>query len=300
MTPQDNEKLFILGSSSILNNISLIIISAMNMESNASFAGGLAMMTFVAFYYLGIKPPTLGRQILFMLCFGMLLVFTVVFISNSLCVLLAASIITGKETSQAATGQVLILDDIMGSAQNIAIAIGDSAVVWRAWLLLPEGKFWKSLLTILMFANVGLLITDCVVEEIESLQRLYNILSLDWISLLASIVINLFITLFIAWKWCPVMKAPRATSPPTTAPTMVPTESVDLEEFSELLEPVGVARLLVIENDREREDGKEEDGKLGDGEDKDVENNSVEDVDGVVRNNVVDLVDDGEEVTAPS
>ncbi|KIK58742.1 hypothetical protein GYMLUDRAFT_245830 [Collybiopsis luxurians FD-317 M1] len=82
------------------------------------------------------------------------------------------------------------------------LLIGDTVVVWRAWVLLPEGKFWKILLAVLMMANIGLNIADCVVNEIASVQILQGFAPiLDWISITASFILNAFSTLFIMWKW---------------------------------------------------------------------------------------------------
>ncbi|KIK54385.1 hypothetical protein GYMLUDRAFT_249534 [Collybiopsis luxurians FD-317 M1] len=195
MTPGDRRKLFALGGNTTFDSIDLII--------SAVGWGAQVLMTYVALYYLNMKPWTSARKFLFIICTIMLLDSTVTFSTVAVSSLLEASSFSGKYTNQAVTEQFLILNWLSNAAQNIALAIGDSVVVWRAWVLLPDGRLWKAVLTILMIANVGLLTADCVVDDTKPLLKLILGFtpSLDWASLLASFIINLFVTLFIVWKW---------------------------------------------------------------------------------------------------
>ncbi|KIK58758.1 hypothetical protein GYMLUDRAFT_262333 [Collybiopsis luxurians FD-317 M1] len=143
----------------------------------------------------------------------MLLALTVNLIANTTGALLEASNIAGKDSDQAVTTQLLIINNLINFTQNIALAIGDMAVIWRAWVLLPNSRLWKILLTILMIANMGLLITGCVEDDIDTQEVLQGgSASFDWISLIVSCVINMLVTLFILWKWWVYQKAMKALS----------------------------------------------------------------------------------------
>ena len=88
---------------------------------------------------------------------------------------------------------------------------------------MPDGIFWKMLVTGLTLANIGMLkytntqslvclahtvllainIADAVLDDIQN-QRTFieNFpIDLDWIAPLASFIVNLLATVLILWKW---------------------------------------------------------------------------------------------------
>ncbi|KIK58721.1 hypothetical protein GYMLUDRAFT_245814 [Collybiopsis luxurians FD-317 M1] len=178
----DQEELFNTGAESILDVINLIII--------AVGWGLLVMMTFVAFYYLRMKPQTRARNILFILCMLILLVSTVINISISWQALSDASSIAGGNLYA-----LLDFDQLAQAGQSITLAIGDGAVVWRVWSLLPDATIFYP---------------GEVVPGVGS--------PLAGISNVASFFINLLATLFIGLKWRGYQRTMKAVFPGRNRP----------------------------------------------------------------------------------
>ncbi|KIK58720.1 hypothetical protein GYMLUDRAFT_245813 [Collybiopsis luxurians FD-317 M1] len=168
-----------------------------------------------------MKPPTPARNILFILCMTMLLVVTVDFIAILINTLTVAS--NGKNAILVSMGLLSeVVYDLSSASGNISVVVGDCAVVWRAWVLLPDNRLWKFLLTVIMIVDVGLLIADSIgqiyVFDSPELYRLLELghesfaTGLDWASLVVPFIINLFVTLFIARTWWNHQRAMRAVS----------------------------------------------------------------------------------------
>ncbi|KIK58762.1 hypothetical protein GYMLUDRAFT_245848 [Collybiopsis luxurians FD-317 M1] len=203
MTTEVQEELWATGSNWTMAVINIIITSW-------GF-GALVLMTFVALQILSKKSRRRSRDALIICCIMMLLCLTALFLCFSVFILLDLSPVIGKITDEAATVQETNWDYLSDVAQILPILIGDIIVVWRAWVFLPKRSIWKVFLTVAMMANIGLNIADIAEDNIEISQ--YVILPLDWISVIASFTINLFVTIFIAWKWRGHQQSWAAVSP---------------------------------------------------------------------------------------
>ncbi|KIK58653.1 hypothetical protein GYMLUDRAFT_246044 [Collybiopsis luxurians FD-317 M1] len=201
MSPEEQEILAIDGANFTLDIVDTIIAAISTEVRHGNFAGALLLMTFIALYQLSIKPQSCPRIILFFCCLTVFLSFTVFLISNATFLVDIADV-AGKITDSAADSQDLIWAYMDIFPQSILLLISDGIVVWRAWVLLPEGILWKILPTILTIANIGLNIADCTVDVVQ-IQTILDGLTpeLDWIVFAASIAINILATLFIMWKW---------------------------------------------------------------------------------------------------
>ncbi|KIK57366.1 hypothetical protein GYMLUDRAFT_247010 [Collybiopsis luxurians FD-317 M1] len=83
----------------------------------------------------------------------------------------------------------------------ISIILSDLIVVWRAWSLFQQERLWKAALTLLMIIDVGIQIADCILDNIDiKVLELASSVILDWLSLVVSLVVNMFATALIAWK----------------------------------------------------------------------------------------------------
>ncbi|KIK69447.1 hypothetical protein GYMLUDRAFT_35508 [Collybiopsis luxurians FD-317 M1] len=84
---------------------------------------------------------------------------------------------------------------------TVSSLLSDSIVVWRAWALFQQERPWKIALAILMIINIGINISDCILDVISVGAIVSNSSTiLDWISLVVSLVVNIFATGLIAWK----------------------------------------------------------------------------------------------------
>ncbi|KIK51396.1 hypothetical protein GYMLUDRAFT_252092 [Collybiopsis luxurians FD-317 M1] len=182
MTPGDQEALFNTGSNTILNILNLIVISL--------GYGGLVLMTCISLHTLRIA--------LFICCIVMLLSFTLYFLYDSVSILAY----TFEDFVGYTDVATVVWLEIGFVTAKVLILMGDVIVVWRAWVLLPGNLSGKVLLTVLMLANIGLNIADCVEDYVSVSQVAIGIVpALDWISYAASLAINISSTLFIVWKF---------------------------------------------------------------------------------------------------
>ncbi|KIK58759.1 hypothetical protein GYMLUDRAFT_245846 [Collybiopsis luxurians FD-317 M1] len=206
MTTELQEELFNAGVNGTIDVINIIVTSW-------GF-GALVLMTFIALRILSKKSRRRSRDALIICCIMMLLCLTASFLYFSVFILLGLSPAIGKITDEAAIVQEANWNRLSDVAQTLPVLIGDSIVVWRAWVFLPERSIWKVFLTVAMMANIGLNIADMAEDNIEGQKSLQGVLlPLDWISVIASLTINLFVTIFIAWKWRGHQQSWAAVSP---------------------------------------------------------------------------------------
>ncbi|KAF5392360.1 hypothetical protein D9757_001589 [Collybiopsis confluens] len=79
--------------------------------------------------------------------------------------------------------------------------LGDFIVAWRAYILLEHARIWRTILCILVLANIALNIVDSVIDDLEVTRVFAGDFSvLDWLSTVLSLSVNLLATSMIAWK----------------------------------------------------------------------------------------------------
>ncbi|KAJ3835207.1 hypothetical protein F5878DRAFT_628571 [Lentinula raphanica] len=83
---------------------------------------------------------------------------------------------------------------------TINLLLSDCIVAWRAWVLFPQEKSLKVVLIVLMVANIGINIADCIWSDIEELAEFVEASTLDWLSIILSLVVNACATFLIALK----------------------------------------------------------------------------------------------------
>ncbi|KAJ3710176.1 hypothetical protein C8R42DRAFT_648902 [Lentinula raphanica] len=59
---------------------------------------------------------------------------------------------------------------------TINILLSDCIVAWRAWILFEQERFWRFALVILIVANIGVNIADCVWSNIQSVYEVFDLL----------------------------------------------------------------------------------------------------------------------------
>ncbi|KAJ3984376.1 hypothetical protein F5890DRAFT_51177 [Lentinula detonsa] len=85
-------------------------------------------------------------------------------------------------------------------AATINLLLSDCIVAWRAWILFQHDRLWRCALVVLMVANIGVNIADCIWGDIELKVEVAGSTTLDWLSSILSLVVNLLATLLIAFK----------------------------------------------------------------------------------------------------
>ncbi|KAF9061297.1 hypothetical protein BDP27DRAFT_1369780 [Rhodocollybia butyracea] len=98
-----------------------------------------------------------------------------------------------------APSDIIILNDIADFCGTITVLVGDFVICWRAWVLLLHDKFWRFLLVIIMAGNIGVNIADCVFDT-AAVNVLGKFSTLDSVSIVLSLAVNMVATGLIAWK----------------------------------------------------------------------------------------------------
>ncbi|KAF9064808.1 hypothetical protein BDP27DRAFT_1450582, partial [Rhodocollybia butyracea] len=80
------------------------------------------------------------------------------------------------------------------------LLLSDGIVVWRAWCLFQQDRYWRLLLLILMIANIGVNVADCIWPDVKLANKLSESTALDWLSAVLSLVVNLVVTSLVACK----------------------------------------------------------------------------------------------------
>ncbi|KIK51112.1 hypothetical protein GYMLUDRAFT_50739 [Collybiopsis luxurians FD-317 M1] len=193
MTPEDQAALVALGQGTLVNVIDVVIITV--------GYGALMLMTYIAIRDLSLKPYKPSKKV-FLICWAMLIVFLVVTIYITSFTFDVIGVPAQKLSTSSSTNQETFWSYMGPIVQAVPILIGDFVVVWRAWVLLPEGRHWKILVTAIMIGNIAVNIAYCVSDDIFTLGQIEGFgTSWDWISLLVSLTVNVFMTLFIMWRW---------------------------------------------------------------------------------------------------
>ncbi|KAF9065829.1 hypothetical protein BDP27DRAFT_1424449 [Rhodocollybia butyracea] len=99
-------------------------------------------------------------------------------------------------TTQIANKKVITWQD----DSNIQLLLSDSVVVWRVWALYHQSKFWRSVLAILMIANISLNVADSVWVDVKEGINLSESAILDWLSTVASLIVNMVGTILFSYK----------------------------------------------------------------------------------------------------
>ncbi|KAF5355413.1 hypothetical protein D9757_013153 [Collybiopsis confluens] len=191
----ETQELHALGGNTILNVITTIVVS--------TGYGTMVLMMFIAMHYLSKKQWTIPVIALTACCIVMFVLFTM-FYTYFLAVVLLIVAANTDESPQQVASYVRTEQDLAYIAPYtpaLPFFVGDVIVVWRAWVLLPTGRFYKILLSVLMLANSGIIIADIVFDYMEISSEVAGFSNImDWIMCIGSLLINLFATLLIGWK----------------------------------------------------------------------------------------------------
>ncbi|KAF9058773.1 hypothetical protein BDP27DRAFT_1342961 [Rhodocollybia butyracea] len=97
---------------------------------------------------------------------------------------------------------------------NLIYLIADTVIVWRAWAICGENRLIKWTLTILMLTVVGVNIADPVVDtrSIVLSENTQSAITLDWVAVVVSLVVNIIATFLIAHRAWTHHKAFRSVS----------------------------------------------------------------------------------------
>ncbi|KAF9064675.1 hypothetical protein BDP27DRAFT_1405225 [Rhodocollybia butyracea] len=101
--------------------------------------------------------------------------------------------------AQAADKKTIIWLYMSNWPATITLLLSDGIVVWRACSLFQQDRFWRLVLVVLMIANIGINVADCIWSDLHPNFQ-YKATILDWLSLVLSLVVNMVATILFACK----------------------------------------------------------------------------------------------------
>ncbi|KAF9064096.1 hypothetical protein BDP27DRAFT_1367481 [Rhodocollybia butyracea] len=99
---------------------------------------------------------------------------------------------------QASTKKIITWRKMTDWPSTTNLLLSDGIVVWRAWCLFQQDRLQRLVLVMLMIANIGINVADCIWSDFEFLLSKTSIL--DWISVGFSMMLNMVVTILFACK----------------------------------------------------------------------------------------------------
>ncbi|KAE9401936.1 hypothetical protein BT96DRAFT_937529 [Gymnopus androsaceus JB14] len=200
MTPDEQEEIFFLAQQALFNAVNVIVVTT----GYGAFLLGMS----IALYSLATRPAWGRAQTALLVCILVIFVcitWDVIYSGGTDLLEFHYSFVRTLPGGILAQGDAMAnhlaaWEYLPGWPATINLLFSDGIVVWRAWILFPHDKLWRSLLTFLMIANIGINIADCIWDDIEVTLEESSSTILDWLSSVMSLAVNIFATLLIAWK----------------------------------------------------------------------------------------------------
>ncbi|KAF9065041.1 hypothetical protein BDP27DRAFT_1450460 [Rhodocollybia butyracea] len=94
---------------------------------------------------------------------------------------------------------------------NIILFIADTVMLWRAWAVWMNNKKVKWTLLMLMLADMGVSLADCI-ADFRTPSQVNRVITLDWVYFLLSLFVNMIATCLIAVRTWRHRKSMRSFS----------------------------------------------------------------------------------------
>jgi len=149
-------------------------------------------------------------------------VFTMLFISGTILfelVLLKFGLIKSAPDGLAAQQLAASAKPILGIwnaiivwSVNLSILIADGIIVWRAYALWLNHRIVKWILIVILLADIALTFADTITDTVEETLESNSILTLDYISVVVSLIVNIVATSLIAYRAWTYYRSTRSIS----------------------------------------------------------------------------------------
>ncbi|KAE9406870.1 hypothetical protein BT96DRAFT_971630 [Gymnopus androsaceus JB14] len=203
MTPEESEQIAAAGSVFFQNMSGMILRNGLL---------GVYMLVFIITMHIILQKENTGqahKALITVLLAGFVMVVldTCAYIASDLFLVkfgLVESLPGGLITQEmAANLKNSLTYTLQNWSENFLYLIADTAIAWRACVLLAENRLIQWMLLIILLADIGVNIADCVVDTKAVINSNFNGLTLDWLITLCSLAVNVVATLLIAhraWK----------------------------------------------------------------------------------------------------
>ncbi|KAJ3762953.1 hypothetical protein EV360DRAFT_78817 [Lentinula raphanica] len=221
MSPSDEQELLVAFGQSVLSNtLNMIILTT----GYGAFVLGMviAILLLSRRYSLRRSPTSRGLLACLIVIFGCytwgifdiggfgLTQIQYMFVPRTLLEGLESESVAQTQAQSSFNGYIAIQQYMSSWPASINVLLSDCIVVWRAWILFQEEKFRRLVLVVLMVANLGVNISDCIWSTISAKQQLQGEdaaagslrvgNTLNWLSITLSLVVNVYATVIIALK----------------------------------------------------------------------------------------------------
>ncbi|KAE9389121.1 hypothetical protein BT96DRAFT_980807 [Gymnopus androsaceus JB14] len=100
----------------------------------------------------------------------------------------------------AANSKVIATEILEVWSENFIFLIADAAIVWRALALWAENGLIKWTVLIILLVDIGVNISDAIVDTKGAINLINNAVALDWASIALGLTVNIVATLLIAYR----------------------------------------------------------------------------------------------------
>ncbi|KAF9072050.1 hypothetical protein BDP27DRAFT_1320997 [Rhodocollybia butyracea] len=93
---------------------------------------------------------------------------------------------------------IIVYNAITSWSSNIIIGVTDAVIVWRAWAMWMDNRKVRWTLLLLMLADIGVSLADCIADFSSNPTTQSHAITLDWVNLVLSLSVNMIATCLIA------------------------------------------------------------------------------------------------------
>ncbi|KAE9401751.1 hypothetical protein BT96DRAFT_974613 [Gymnopus androsaceus JB14] len=179
MTPEESQGILFAGTGLFDNILSLIFLIHILLRKKSN---GRTQKALIAFLLVGFGMATLyGCQNI---------VFNLLLVKFGLVLSLPGGIIAQE---MVANSKSLVTD-------IVELLMADMAILWRAQAIWVENRLIKWTLLIILLSDIGVNIADAIVDTKLLINSVVNTITLDWLSIVLNLMVNVVATLLIAYR----------------------------------------------------------------------------------------------------
>ncbi|KAE9390348.1 hypothetical protein BT96DRAFT_980322 [Gymnopus androsaceus JB14] len=200
MTPEEAQKITLVGAEFLENISALIFLCALN---------GVYILAFIISIYIFLRKEINGRArkafiAFLMVGLGLVTLYSSANIVTDLLLVnseLVVSLPGGIVAQEIAADSKSLMPSILQTWAGVLILLmADTAMIWRAWEIQGGHGFVKWVLLLILLLDIGINIADAIVDTSLCFNPATTTVTLDWLSILLNLMVNVVATLLIAYR----------------------------------------------------------------------------------------------------
>ncbi|KAE9401173.1 hypothetical protein BT96DRAFT_938151 [Gymnopus androsaceus JB14] len=174
MTPEETQEIAFAGAEFLDNISSLIFMCALT---------GIYILAFIISVHILLRRKSNGRA------------------RKSFIAFLTAGLgLVILYSSQNITLNLLLVNFGLMWAGTLLWLMADMAIIWRAWAIRGRNRLVKWALLLILLLDIGVNIADVIVDTRLSFNPAITTVTLDWLSILLNLMVNVVATFLIAYR----------------------------------------------------------------------------------------------------